>query len=381
MHIERLYADGFRNLDTVELYPQPRFNVLTGDNGQGKTNILEAIWLLSGLRSFRTRKLSECVHFDKDTAELAARVRRMDSASDVGLRLAPRRNTLFIDGKQQARGRDFLGRLVAVLFTADDLRLPHAEPAKRRRYLDRALWTHDRAYVKTLRDFEKALAQRNGLLKNHIGRGIDPGMLAVFDDMVSATGAVVALCRERFVAAFSLQVQQQLSAFGAAGMSCGLRYDSKYGGGVDEVDARAALLAEGLLAKRDVDRRRGFTSVGPHHDDMTLLVNERPARLHASQGQCRALVLAMKIAELRSLEQAHGEAPLLLMDDVSSELDKTRNAALMHHLDALGGQVFLTTTDAAHILVTAPTAIFDVAAGRAAARKTEPVAATRADLH
>lgn len=369
MHIERLYADGFRNLQGVQLHPHARFNVLSGDNGQGKTNVLEAIWLLCGLRSFRTRKLAECVHFDRESAELGARVRRLDGVSDLGLRLGGRRNAVFIDGKQQSRGGDVLGRLVAVLFTPDDLRLPHGEPAMRRRYLDRAIWTHDRGYLATLRDYEQALGNRNALLRDHVGRSIDEGMLDVFDDMVSKTGAQVALARQRFVAEFSVQVADQLSAFGAAEMTCGLRYAARHAGEIDDLQARVDKLAEELAGRRATDRRRGHTTVGPHLDDLLLEINGRAARVHASQGQCRALVLAMKIAELRSLEKTWGEPPLLLMDDVSSELDRRRNAALMRHLDELGGQVFLTTTDAAHILVTAPTAIFDVAAGQVQARE------------
>lgn len=371
MHIERLYADGFRNLAGVELHPHERFNVLSGDNGQGKTNVLEAIWLLSGLRSFRTRKLAECIGFSRDSAELGARVRRLDGVNDLGLRLGGRRNAVFVDGKQQGKGREVLGRLVAVLFTTDDLRLPHGEPAMRRRYLDRAIWTHDRAYLQVLRDYEQALGNRNALLRDAVGRTIDGAMLDIFDEMVARKGAAVALRREAFVTDFSARVQEQLSAFAPSGLTCALRYKAKHARGATTLDARAEKLAEELLGRRSTDRRRGHTSIGPHLDDLDMEINDRPARIHASQGQCRAMVLAMKLAELWSLERAHGEPPLLLMDDVSSELDRARNAALMHHLDALGGQVFLTTTDAAHILVTAPTAIYDVSEGAVTLRTTQ----------
>lgn len=371
MHLERLFADGFRNLSGVEIYPDPRFNVLTGDNGQGKTNTLETIWLLAGLRSFRTRRLAETIAFDRDHAELGARIRHHGASTDVGLRIGGGRNIVFIDGKKQDRGRDYLGNLVAVLFTPDDLRLPFAEPAHRRRYLDRAIWTHDRDFLKAMRTYEKALANRNALLRDHVGRSIDAGMLDVFDDLLSRSGATVGVHRETFVNDFMIRVQEEFSAFAPDSLRCSLRYHAKVGGGCLDVDERAELITAELGARRDTDRRRGFTSVGPHHDDLILELNGRPARVHASQGQCRAMVLAMKIAELRSLERTHGEPPILLMDDVSSELDKTRNAALMAHLDALGGQVFLTTTDAAHILVTAPTAIFNVVSGTIA-RRTAP---------
>jgi DNA replication and repair protein RecF len=123
-------------------------------------------------------------------------------------------------------------------------------------------------------------------------------------------------------------------------------------------------LKQALVSGRERDLRRRFTGSGPHLDDLVLMIQDRPARVHASQGQCRALILAMKIAEIRSLEERLGEAPVLLMDDVSSELDRQRNQALMGHLDALGGQVFLTTTDAAHIGLTSARAVFRMVAGQ-----------------
>jgi len=366
VRIERLYADGLRNLRGVELHPHPRFNVLAGANGQGKTNTLEAIWLLSCLRSFRTRKLAECVDFDRKTelgAELGARVHSHGVSVDLGVRIGGKRTAMFVDGKSGTRARDYLGKLVVVLFVADDLRLPHGEPAMRRRYLDRAIWTHDRGFLAVMRAYEKALSNRNALLRDHIGRPIDAGMLDVFDDMVSSKGAALAQRRADFVQGFSERVAREFEAFAPAGLTCGLRYDARAGAESKDVAERTSMLSEALAARRDTDRRRGHTSVGPHLDDLVLMLGGRPARIHASQGQCRAMVLAMKIAELRSLESAHGEPPILLMDDVSSELDAVRNAALMSHLDALGGQVLMTTTDAAYIRVTAPTAVFDVQAG------------------
>lgn len=378
MHIERLYADGLRNLKEVELRPHARFNVLAGDNGQGKTNILEAIWLLSGLRSFRTRRLAECVAFDGDQAELGVRIHSHGAPIDLGLRIGGKRNVLFVDGKQGVVARDFIGKLVVVLFTAEDLRLPHGEPAMRRRYLDRAIWTHDRGHLPIMRSYEKALASRNALLRDAQGRRIDAGMLAVFDDLVAQTGAQLIVKRAAFVRAFSLRVNEEFKGFAAAGLSCELRYTGKVidelGGAVgDDLDAPDAALrcterlSAELAVRHERDRRRGSTGVGPHLDDLLLLFDGRPARVHASQGQCRALVLAMKIAELRSLESAHKEPPILLMDDVSSELDAHRNAALMGHLDELGGQVLLTTTDASFIRVTAPTTVFAVKEGRVTA--------------
>ena len=367
MQIERLHADDFRNLSAVEIEPHPRFNLIEGDNGQGKTNVLETLYLLAGLRSFRTTRLAECVRFEAEKATIAARLVRGGVQSDLGIELGLRRSRVWLDGKVTRRNADYLGRLTVVLFTPDDLRLPHAEPAARRRYLDRAVFNHHPGYLDELRRYERALSQRNALLRDHDGRGVDLALLTVFDDLVADTGAVISERRARFVAAFSPLVAQHFGEVAApelrAGLQLSTRVEVDHGGGID---AWRLGLKEALAAGRRRDIARRFTGSGPHLDDLVLMIQDRPARIHASQGQCRALILAMKIAEIRSLEVRLGEAPVLLMDDVSSELDRHRNQALMAHLDALGGQVFLTTTDARHIALTAPRRVFRMTDGHCA---------------
>ena len=365
MQIERLHADDFRNLVAVEIEPHPRFNILEGDNGQGKTNVLESIYLLAGLRSFRTSRLAECIRFEADKATVAARLVRAGVQSDLGLELGKRRNRVWLDGKLTRRNGDYLGRLIVVLFTSDDLRLPHGEPAARRRYLDRAVFNHFPGYLEELRRYERALSQRNALLRDPEGRGVDEDLLTVFDDLVADAGAVISDRRAGFVSEFSPLVGRHFAQVAAPELSASLQLQSRIKVDADGgVDSWRAGLKKALLAGRRRDLGRRYTGDGPHVDDLLLLIQDRPARIHASQGQSRALILAMKIAEIRSLEARLGEAPILLMDDVSSELDRHRNHALMAHLDALGGQVFLTTTDARHIALTAPRRVFRMAAGR-----------------
>jgi len=365
MQIERFHADDFRNLSAVEIAPHPHFNIVQGDNGQGKTNVLEALYLLAGLRSFRTSRLAECIRFDTDKATIAARLLRAQVHSDLGIEIGRRRSRVFLDAKLSRRNADYLGRLVVVLFTPDDLRLPHGEPASRRRYLDRAIFNHQPGYLEELRHYERALSQRNALLRDADPGRIDLELLGVFDGLVADAGAVIADRRAQFVASFSPRVATHFSEVAAPGLSASLQINSRLGAkGPVGIESYSQLLRQALVDGRARDLRRRFTGSGPHLDDLVLMIQERPARIHASQGQCRALMLAMKIAEIRSLEERLGEAPVLLMDDVSSELDRQRNQALMAHLDALGGQVFLTTTDAAHIGLTASRVVFVMNSGR-----------------
>tara|TARA_B100001094_G_scaffold150925_2_gene146153 strand:+ start:1013 stop:2191 length:1179 start_codon:yes stop_codon:yes gene_type:complete len=371
VHLERVWATGFRNLDAVEFIPHPQFNLIEGDNGQGKTNLLEAIHLLAGLRSFRTSRISECLTFDTERAELAGRVVRRGVGVDLGLELSRKsggrklQSKAWVDGKVTSRAADYLGRLVAVVFTAEHLRLPFAQPDMRRRYVDRALFNHRPVWLSTLRRYEKTLAERNALLREiSAGRG-DRSMLPIYDDLLSKVGAAVSQGRTDFVQDLSDRVAEVFCQIASPDLKARLVYRVR-GDLAQQMteDQRVQALQEALSAKHDLDCRRGFTSVGPHRDDLILEINGRPARVHASQGQCRALVLAMKIAEIKSLESHLGEPPLLLLDDVSSELDATRNRALMTHLDDLGGQVFLTTTNAQYIQISAPRLVLQMQGGQ-----------------
>jgi DNA replication and repair protein RecF len=375
MHVERLYARDFRNFTTLALRPHPRVTLIEGANGQGKTNILEALYVAAGLRSFRTTRLSECVRFDADDAEVGVRFVRRGVRTDLGVQLGGRRQKLTVDGKA-ARAAGFLGRLLVVIFGPTDLQLPFAEPGVRRRYLDRALFNHHPGHLGDLKRFDRALRNRNALLRAHSrGEQADLTMLDAFDALVARHGGAVSASRARFAARLSAEVGRVFARVAAPGLEASLVFEgsvSDPGGDaplLDEAEASTrdryvTALAASLAERRDRDLRRGYTTRGPHRDDLTLAIAGRPAREHASQGQCRALVLAMKIAEIESLERLSGEAPVLLLDDVSSELDAERNAALMRYLDELGGQVLLTTTDAAYIRIHTERAVVRVAAGQ-----------------
>ena len=366
MQIERLSALCFRNLAELRIEPHPRFTILEGDNGQGKTNVLEAIAVLATLRSFRAGRLGECVAFGAEKAQIGCRVHGRGAHLDLGVEIAGNRSRVFVDGKAVRRSSEALGALAAVVFTSADLLLPHGEPAARRRWLDRAIFQHRPAYLGELHRYDKAVASRNALLRDADAPGFDLRALDAYDGLLAQAGARISAARDAFCGELSRRVSEEFGAFAAPGLHAALRYDAHDPGiepGQDAAAREAALLRR-LGERRRLDLRRGTTSVGPHRDDIGMLLDGRSAREHASQGQSRALVLATKIAEIRSLEAVLGEPPLLLMDDVSSELDRARNAALMHHLDAFGGQVFLTTTDASYIQLTAPRGVWRVGTGR-----------------
>lgn len=373
MHIERLWIERFRNLAPLRWHPHPRFNIIEGDNGQGKTNLIEAIAVLSALRSFRAARLADCITFGEDDAGLGAKVAGGGGRIDLGLRIARGATTAYLDGARHPRASALLGQLKTVTFSAADLQLPAGEPAQRRRWLDRAMFQHDPSSLDDMRRYDAALQQRNAVLRRAVSeRGVaavDAGVLAAFDQLVIGHGARLRARRAAFVETFRQDVAREYRGFGDHRREVDLRYAVHGPDGLAVTEAtpdigqHEAALAAALQRRRALDLRRGVTSVGPHRDDVQLLLDGRPARDHASAGQARSLVISIKVAEIRSLERRHGEPPVLLLDDLSSELDATRNAALMQHIDALGGQVFLTTTAAAFIHLRSERAVLRMDAG------------------
>ena len=359
MYLERLYASHFRNLEELDWRPHRHFNLLTGANGQGKTNVLEALFVIAGLRSFRATRLAECIQFGENTATLAATYRRRGDRGDLGLQVQTKGRKTTVDGKAVSSAVDYLGKLVVVLFAPADLALPHAQPADRRRWLDRVVFNHEPQHLLELRDYEKVLTSRNVILKQGQRGSIDPHLIDVYDALLVRHGAAVIRRRLAVLARFAPIVSDVFAAIAAPG----LHLDVVCPGRQDDGQLEQKLL-ELLRECRQRDQILGYTTRGPHRDDVQFLLQGRPAAVHASQGQCRALVLALKIAEIRSLEATLGEPPVLLMDDVSSELDQQRNAALMRYLDDLGGQVILTTTASDHIRARAPRQIFSMFQGQ-----------------
>ena len=330
--------------------------MLTGPNGQGKTNFLEACYLACTLRPLRAQKLAELVRFGGDSAQVTARFRLPGGTRQVEVEIAEGKRSARLDTKAVRDPDELFGGLAVVAFTPDDLALVKGSPDGRRRLLDRAVQNRHPDHLSDARDYLRTLKSRNQLLRD----GAPPALLEAFDQPLARLGARVRLRRQRVLAELRPHAQRAFTEVTRGELSLGLGYltagrdSSDLGEGAIDLspgDAPAqALLEERLRRALDGrlprDRERGFTSVGPHADDLALSLGDRSARLFASQGQARAVVLAFKIGEIESLRASQGRAPLLLLDDVSSELDPERNGYLMRYLSALQAQVLLTTTDA-----------------------------------
>jgi DNA replication and repair protein RecF len=347
MRLKHLLVSSFRNIGMIRVEPGSRFNLLYGFNGQGKTNLLEAIYLLGNPRSFRHSRLPELIRHGTTQALVCGEVESCGTVSRISLSLEQAGRRVEIDEKGIKRASDLHGRLNAVVFSPDDTSMVKSGPEARRRYLDRAVYTGDIGYLHCWHEYHRILKQRNHLLKSPDKAGLD-----VWTEKLAVAGAEVIERRQGYVGLLDGQLQQYYATISGGAETAGISYRPE---GV-QATARTAIQEElQQLFDRHAksDERYGTTTAGPHRDDLMLSMDGRPLKAFGSQGQQKSFVLALKMAEMEHLQAIFGEPPLLLLDDMSSELDAQRNSNLMDFLTARDIQVFITTTEPSPALVAA----------------------------
>jgi DNA replication and repair protein RecF len=352
----------FRNLVDQLLEPGPGFNVLSGDNGQGKTNLLEAIYLAGTLRSFRTSAAQEMIQLGQREAIVKARVERRGLERVYEISLGARRKQAKLDGKTPRALSEYFGDFNVVLFTPEDLRVPRGSPSGRRRFLDRSVFNREVTFLQDAQRYGRVLKSRNALLRDGSPRG---DLLDVYDEQLAQLGARIVAARRRWLGELTRRFTSAYDTITQSGLAADLEYDASpevLEAGVD-VTAIASALALEIAAGRARDLARRQSNVGPHLHDVTWKLDGQPAAAFASQGQLRALVLAWKTAEMNLLTEAQGDAPVLLLDDVSSELDPSRNEFLFRFLTSSERQCFVTTTHPRHVPITENRVDFRVVAG------------------
>lgn len=336
MIIQHLELTNFRNYAATTIDLTSGVTAVVGNNGQGKTNLVEALGYLATLKSFRGVPTEALIRTGCESAVLRATVVHADGREVLIETELVRtgRNRSLVNKQRLARSRDLLGVVRTTVFSPEDLELVKAAPSVRRDFVDDALVALQPKLDVLCSEIEKVLRQRNSLLKQAGGR-LSPDIastLDVWDAKLAELGNELGDERSRLIAQISPRVSKAYEELAEKATPIGLVYEPEW---------RRIGLANELQTCRMDDIRRGTSTVGPHRDDIDLLINGLPARTHASQGEQRTLALAMRLAVHRMVTEQFGSPPVLILDDVLSELDPGRAAALLRHFPE--GQVLITT--------------------------------------
>lgn len=344
MIIKKISFSGFRNLQDDSICPNENINVIWGNNAQGKTNLLEAIWLFTGGHSFRGNKDSELPKIGGDgLARLDAEFFSEMRDQKASLLIKDGRRSSVINGIQKKTGSALVGKICAVIFSPEHLLLVKDGPQKRRTFIDGAICQVKPAYTKLIAGYNRTLLQRNTLIKDIFKHPELMDTIEIWNERLVVLGAQVIRERVKYIEKLTPRVAEIYKGISKDREKIELKYSAS-GIGVDVSSLSdletEEILRESLKKAQQTDLRAGFTTVGPHRDDVEITLDGLSARTYGSQGQQRSVVLSLKLAEADILEQNLGEAPLVLLDDVMSELDGSRQDYLLNHLS--DRQVFIT---------------------------------------
>lgn len=342
MKILTLQLENFRNYASQDFRFIDGLNVICGSNGAGKTNVLESVYLLSLFTSPRTTKDRDLVLFGKDKARVKMQLEKRFRKHTIILQIeANGKKKVVVDGIPVKRAAELIGVLGVVYFSPDEMRLVKETPAERRRFLDVGLSQQQRAYFTALSRYNKIIKQKNNLLKDSARlRNVDE-MLSVWDAQLAEYGAIIIFKRKKYLEQLNSEAAKIHSILSGEKEKLELGYECPIDG--ETVEEIKEKLFEKIESTREKDKQLGFGTVGPHRDDISISVNGLDSRKFASQGQQRSVALAMKFGEAEMYREESGEAPVLLLDDVLSELDEQRQEKLLELTQ--GVQTLLTCTE------------------------------------
>lgn len=347
MQIERLIIEDFRNYHQCDLLVNPGLNILVGRNAQGKTNLLESIHFLSTGRSHRTNNQADLIRWDAAGFFLHATVIKRNVSVTIDFHLSrDRQRLLKINGLHENKLSHLLGVLNSVIFDPDDLQLLKGPPALRRRFLDVEISQVSQRYLYALQQYNRVLAQRNMILKSAVTKASRANLEVWTEQLVSFGARILAMRRQALssLEGYATHNLTDISDGSEKFQLCYHPFGKKIQIGTQEETIRQQFW-EMIRKEREQEYQRRQSLVGPHRDDFACLVNDVDVREFGSQGQQRSCVLALKLAELEYMHDMTGDYPVLLLDDVLSELDERRRAALLSRVDR-GVQTFITGTEA-----------------------------------
>lgn len=350
MIIKEISLRSYRNYDSLDLAFSPRLNVFLGENAQGKTNLLESIYVLSFARSHRSNNEKEMIQWDKEFARIEGKIIKNDSPLDLTMILSNKGKKTKVNGLEQTKLSHYIGHLNVILFAPEDLLLVKGAPQTRRRFLDMEIGQINANYLYNLSKYQTVLKQRNQYLKKMAFSGKkDLVYLDVLSEQLAEAGSLVLHHRLHFIKRleeWANTIHQKIT-HGKEVLTISYKNQLSLEDGMSEKVIFDVLLAH-LKQTTEKDLKHLTTSIGPHRDDLLFFVNDKNVQNFGSQGQQRTTALSLKLAEIELINDEIGEYPILLLDDVLSELDDDRQVHLMEYIENKL-QTFLTTTSLTHL--------------------------------
>lgn len=347
MYLDNFTVQNYRNLKNIDTQFDPNINIFIGKNAQGKTNLLEAIYFLALTRSHRTKSDRELIAFGKDYANIMGRVHKSQVQLDLRVLITKKGKKVWINRVEQAKLSKYVGQLNAILFSPEDLELIKGAPALRRRFMDQEFGQINPEYLYFASKYRQVLFQKNNYLKQLAkGKAKDQIFLDVLSDQLAGLAAEIIVRRFKFLKYLSHAASVAYEHISLASEKLTLVYHPS----VNEITAEDTIeeiyhkVKANFQRNKEQEIRKGTTLAGPHRDDIEFRLNDQNAHLYASQGQQRTIALSLKLAEIQLVHHLTDEYPLLLLDDVMSELDHGRQTALLNYIHGKT-QTFITTTD------------------------------------
>jgi DNA replication and repair protein RecF len=346
MILDFVEVNNFRNL-TGKIFWGPGLNIIYGNNGQGKTNWLEAIHILSRIKSFRTQRLQETIRFGEDTAFIGGQVSSgNDLHRDLGITLKENTRSICVNGKREQLAR-YLGLLQVFAFTADQLEVVRGMPEARRHFIDRGISSLRPAYVQTVSDYNKVIKQKNRILQDSSEREIrleeTENLISPWNEQLARLGTEIHNARIDYTERINNELERTL--FEPTELQ--IRYSSSLEG-KGNLDDYEALLGMRLQLRLQSEVAAGRALVGPHRDDLGIHLGGRETRVYGSSGQQRSALLLLDLAAISVYNSWHDDCPLFLVDDVDAELDQKRINRLLEYLEGRT-QTFITTSKRSHV--------------------------------
>lgn len=332
MWINEVKINNFRNYEKTEIKLNKNINIFYGENAQGKTNIIEAIYLSSIGKSFRTNKDSELIKFNEENCKVEINYEKSDRSGNIIVEIGNKKN-IYINKIRIKKLSDFLGNINVVIFTPDDINILKGGPENRRKFLDVMISQLRPKYMHIYSMYKKTLEERNAYLKN--AENIKDDFLEIYDEKLAEYGCEIYNYRKEFIEKLKNKIKNIHNNITNNKENIEINYISN----CENKEEYLKLLKE----RKKLDIIKGYTTKGIHRDDFSVLINGLPVNIYGSQGQHRSAVLSLKISELQVIYDEIGENPILLLDDFMSELDEIRRKNFLENINDT--QIIITCTD------------------------------------